>query len=150
MDGRYEAEARANLLLCFWSGLSDRTEDLASIRAEKPSKKDRLRFDMGVRGISLVAGVSEDIAWFEVRLKEGFGDPSVVLDHADELSRRTGCLFTPDKGGSKERRLLAEALWDVRDVGSWEDMYDWYEMMLKVSSMLCLKYCRRAGIIEKP
>ena len=150
MDKRYEDEARANMLLCFWSGLSDRVEDLANIKSDKPSKKDRLRFDMGVKGIVLIAGVSENIAWFEVRMREGFRDPAVILDHAEEFTRRAESLFTPDKGNTKERRLLTEALWDVRDIDSWEDMYDWYEKMLKISSMLCLKYCRRAGIVEKP
>ncbi len=86
MDKRYEDEARANMLLCFWSGLSDRVEDLANIKSDKPSKKDRLRFDMGVKGIVLIAGVSENIAWFEIRMREGFRDPAFILDHAEDFT----------------------------------------------------------------
>ena len=98
----------------------------------------------------LVAGVGDNVAWFEVRMREGFRKPEAILDNAEELSGRTGFEFVPDKGNGKERRLLAETFWDIGDIGSWESMYDWFEMMLKMCSMLCLKYCRRAGLVEKP
>ena len=133
----------------FWSGLCERTGELSSIRAERPGKKDRIKFDPGIRNLYFVAGLSESGPWFEIRMRPDFPDAEIILSKQEELSRRAGCVFEPNAGTKKERSLRAAAQFDLDDLGVWEHAYAWYEKMLKISSMVCVKQCRRAGILQR-
>ncbi len=131
----------------FWSGLYDRIGELSSVRADRPGKKDRMKFDPGIKNLHFVAGLSEGVAWFEIRIGQGFPDPEIILSKADELSSRVGCTFVPNAETKRKRALRAEMPFDSESLDAWEYAYSWFEKVIKISSMVCIKQCRRAAIV---